>query len=397
MNAPALNGAVRNLGAPPRTRRPPPWRRNLKTTREGKIVIFITLGLGFAAINTGNNLLYLVLGLLLSLITLSGVLSEQVIRDVTVRRVYPGAIHAGRECFLAVELENQKRRIASISLEVEEVFEDPTVVQAARPGYALVLRPGEKKLVVLRTIFARRGVHQTRGLHLATQFPFSFFRKWRLEPLEDVIVVLPAIRPVRSEGLWSPAEGFQVSSAREGRGEDYHGLREHQPGDDPRDIHWKTSARQRRLVTRVYEEPVMRRVVLLVPNVATSEGVLPIAPPGTDKKRLKKKRGQPQPRVHPEVEGAIAEAASLAVAYIAAGWAVGVETYDGRVEAEGGPGHLVRLLEHLARVPVHPADSETRLLVAHAAGQETVLVRHPDQRHVAVGSTTRIHEVPQAP
>ena len=54
-------------------RRPP---RKLKFTREGKFFVGITLGVGFAAINTGNNLLYLLLGMLLSLIVLSGVMSE---------------------------------------------------------------------------------------------------------------------------------------------------------------------------------------------------------------------------------------------------------------------------------------------------------------------------------
>ena len=43
------------------------WRppRKLKFTREGKYFLGITLGVGFAAINTGNNLLYLLLGMLL--------------------------------------------------------------------------------------------------------------------------------------------------------------------------------------------------------------------------------------------------------------------------------------------------------------------------------------------
>ncbi len=46
------------------------WRppRRLQFTREGKYFVGITIGVGFAAINTGNNLLYLLLGMMLSLI-----------------------------------------------------------------------------------------------------------------------------------------------------------------------------------------------------------------------------------------------------------------------------------------------------------------------------------------
>jgi hypothetical protein len=62
------------------------WPRRLKLTREGKYFIFITFGVGVAAINTGNNLLYLLLGMLLSLIIVSGVLSELSLRHLTVAR-----------------------------------------------------------------------------------------------------------------------------------------------------------------------------------------------------------------------------------------------------------------------------------------------------------------------
>src|SRR5882672_7989875 len=70
--------------------------RKLKFTREGKYFLGITLGVGFAAINTGNNLLYLLLGMLLSLIILSGVMSELSLRDLTVVRRLPTRAQVGR-------------------------------------------------------------------------------------------------------------------------------------------------------------------------------------------------------------------------------------------------------------------------------------------------------------
>ena len=57
--------------------RPP---RTLKVTRMGRTYLVVTFGVGLGALNTGNNLLYLVLGLLLSVIILSGVLSERCLR-----------------------------------------------------------------------------------------------------------------------------------------------------------------------------------------------------------------------------------------------------------------------------------------------------------------------------
>ena len=69
--------------------RPP---RRLRATREGKYFVGITLGVGFAAVNTGNNLLYLLLGMMLSLIIASGILSEVSLRDLSLTRTPPDAL-----------------------------------------------------------------------------------------------------------------------------------------------------------------------------------------------------------------------------------------------------------------------------------------------------------------
>src|SRR3954453_11132750 len=63
--------------------RPP---RRLGFTREGRIIVVLSVGVGFAAINTGNNLLYLLLGWLLSFIIASGILSETTLKSLRVAR-----------------------------------------------------------------------------------------------------------------------------------------------------------------------------------------------------------------------------------------------------------------------------------------------------------------------
>ena len=72
--------------------RPP---RRLRPTRAGWSFFAITFGVGFAALNTGNNLLYLVLALMLSFLVLSGVLSESALRGIAVRRRLPRELYAG--------------------------------------------------------------------------------------------------------------------------------------------------------------------------------------------------------------------------------------------------------------------------------------------------------------
>src|SRR5262249_30876909 len=93
--------------------RPP---RKLKFTREGKYYLGITLGVGFAAINTGNNLLYLLLGMLLSLMLVSGVMSELSLRHLTVTRRLPVRAQVGRAHLVEIEVYNHKKRIPSYAI-----------------------------------------------------------------------------------------------------------------------------------------------------------------------------------------------------------------------------------------------------------------------------------------
>src|SRR3954451_14593991 len=96
------------------------WRRRLRFTREGRVFVFVTFGLGFAAVNTGTNLMYLVFGFMLSLIILSGVLSEHVLRKLTVTRHLPKRAFVGEPLLVEIAVKNDKERLVSYSLEVED-------------------------------------------------------------------------------------------------------------------------------------------------------------------------------------------------------------------------------------------------------------------------------------
>ena len=72
------------------------WRR-IRFTSGGVVFTLGTIAVGFAAMNTGNNLLYLLLGSMLGFIAVSGWLSEQAIRGLRVERRAPRAVTVGQE------------------------------------------------------------------------------------------------------------------------------------------------------------------------------------------------------------------------------------------------------------------------------------------------------------
>jgi uncharacterized protein (DUF58 family) len=224
--------------------RPP---RRLKFTREGKFFVGITLGVGFAAINTANNLLYLLLGMLLALIVVSGVMSELSLRDLTVVRRLPLRAQVGRAHLVEIEVYNHKRRVPSYAIEVEDL-------RAAQPAdkrcFFLKISPKSAQIAAYRRTPSRRGRDVHVGFRIATRFPFGLFEKSRELPAGGELIIYPAVDPVQ---LPSPPGGRTQGAEQlvgRGHGEDFLGLKLMRPGEDPRAIHWRKSASVGQMVMR---------------------------------------------------------------------------------------------------------------------------------------------------
>lgn len=206
--------------------------------------------MGFAAVNTGNNLLYLLLGAMLGAMAVSGWLSEQTLRRLHIVRSLPAGVPVEREFRLRYRVTNRKRWLPSFAVELKE----PEL-----PGLAFLPRvgAGETREAHATDRFVRRGVYPLEELTLATEFPFGLFRKERDVRLPGELVVWPRTDRNVPEGLWAAGDDpTWVASSRHAaagpRGE-FRSLREYRLGDDARDIHWRTSARLRQPVVREYE------------------------------------------------------------------------------------------------------------------------------------------------
>ncbi|HYZ88804.1 MAG TPA: DUF58 domain-containing protein [Myxococcales bacterium] len=236
----------------------PAWKRRLSFTPLGRWYVALTVAIGFAAINTGNNLLFLVLGLLLSSIVVSGILSETSLRAVRVERRLPISASVGAEALVALIARNLKPRAPSVGLTVREKGGD-----VAGRGLFLVLGPGRSEEVSYRFTPARRGVHRFDQLEVATRAPFGLFEKVRpLSAPAELIVFPRRIAPPPLEPRQLAREG-ESSTGRAGHGLEMHALRDYRPGEDARSIHWRSSARLGKLIG-VDREQERRRQVCVV-------------------------------------------------------------------------------------------------------------------------------------
>ena len=133
----------RSGGHPPLVRkrswfRPP---RVLSATRAGWCFIGIIFGVGFAALNTGNNLLYLVLALMLAFLVLSGILSETSLRGIRIERALPRELFAGSANRVVLRVHNDQRRNACFAITIEDQLESRAGLDPAGRTFALRVGP----------------------------------------------------------------------------------------------------------------------------------------------------------------------------------------------------------------------------------------------------------------
>ena len=309
----------RPTGHPPREpgwRRPLQWlkpRRTIRPTRDGWWCLGAAVGLGFAAVNTGNNLLYLLASLLLALIVVSGILSEQSIRLLHLRAALPEEIYAARPVRLGARVLNRKRWLPSYSVALEA---------SHHRLYIARLGAGDERLLTWEATFAARGRQRLPGMRLLTLFPFGLFLKAGRVEVDDEVVVFPAVRPLDAARRRRLAAGGARALHRRGRGHDLYSLREYREGDDYRLIHWRSSAKAGALIVRELQA-----------ETASNTRIVLVGDGTRDAARL---------------EAAMSEAASLAVHLIDAGAAVELAGPGVYVPPGHGRGHRRRLLTALA-------------------------------------------------
>lgn len=298
------------------------WRR-ISFTAGGLVFTIGTFAVGFAALNTGNNLLYLLLGAMLGFIAVSGWLSEQAIRGLLVERRFPRAVTVGHELRITYRVTNTKPKLPTLAVEL---------VERGLPGRAFVahVAPGGTTTARSLNSFVQRGIYPLGTVTVATSFPFGLFLKERDLELSGEVVVWPRTdRPVQ---MPVPAAGGaqHIGALPRGgagyRGE-YRSLRPYRPGDDPRDIHWRSSARLREPVMREYERDGARTRWICLDL-----------------------RGEPGE----EAEAAVEVAAALAARAAGEGHPFALAAGQDLVPPDDGPGQLERVLDVLARVDFEP-------------------------------------------
>ncbi len=241
------------------------YRMEYRVTREGWVYIAGIVLVALAAINTGNNLLFLILACLIASILMSGILSSITLAGVELRLNLPEHIFAGQTVRAAVELVNEKLTLPSFSLRVEGVKKKgaPAAALLETPVYFPYLPRKVSLRQNVPIMFARRGEYHQEAFRIVTRFPFGFLQKGRRLDLSAKALVYPSVEATPEFLEVLPGIQGAMESQLKGRGQDLYALRDYLPNDSARHVHWKASARLGVLMVREFAREDDYRVLLV--------------------------------------------------------------------------------------------------------------------------------------
>src|SRR5246127_222448 len=277
-------------------------------TRAGIVYVLVTLVIGIAALNTGNNLLYIVVAAMLAAIVVSGYVSALVLRYLELDIHLPEHVFAGRPVLGRIVLHNPRRVLPSFSIRVISTrkkrkkaanqwqweattfafpLNRPKEKQWLRlpdrrlrrvtlippppgilPGMAYFpfLAPKGEAVADLELKFDHRGCSQEDSFGLATRFPFAFLTKTRHVSLAREILVYPRIEPTDEVFEILPLVRGEWESFVRGRGSDLYRIREYMPEDSARHVDWKATAKSGSLKVREFAREDERKLCIAFDN-----------------------------------------------------------------------------------------------------------------------------------
>jgi uncharacterized protein (DUF58 family) len=256
---------------PPATSHPPTWQFNgvVRLTRIGTGFLLGTVFVGFAAINTGNNALYIGLAFMLACLLISGIASKGGLKHLRIALQGVDEVWAGKPSPGRLRVENTSRiwNVRDVIILSGEL---------AAPLYLPLVRRREALTVDAPFLFQRRGIAQLHSLDLYTRYPFAFFLKKRRVRLNGEVLVFP--RLLGDEAFrerFQPVDGENYQSNRPGPGSEIHSFRDYVRGDSLRQVYWKKSAAMGRWIVKQTEVEAARAVHVLVdpfkPRTATDD------------------------------------------------------------------------------------------------------------------------------
>ena len=282
---------------------------DFEVTRAGALYVLVVLVVGVAALNTGNNLLYIIVAAMLAAIAVSGIASALCLRDLQLDLKLPDHIFACKDIAATVCVRNPRRWMPSLSIsavpvetakaqkkwrwvattfpvppwrpperqwlrlpdrKLRRVAVDPASGVFHESAYFPLLPPGLQLQAEVKLNFRKRGRYQEK-FSLSTRFPFAFLAKTRRVALSREVLIYPELTTSDEIVELLPVLTGKIEAYLKGVSADLYRIREYLPEDSARHVDWKATAKSGNLKVREYSREDERRLRFVFDNPAPDQ------------------------------------------------------------------------------------------------------------------------------
>src|SRR4051794_7567593 len=247
------------------------WLRTLqrgvryRVTRGGFLFTLAVALIAGAAVASANNLLFLVVATMLSVLLVSGLVSRLGLAGLELDFAVPEHVSVGRAVAATLAVRNLKFWMPSFSVHVAGVAEDasagaPPILTSAVYFPIIPGRATLEESVDVR--FFRRGAHRQNSFSFSTRFPFGFLEKTAAVTLRRDVIVYPSVEPRPGfEELLGEISG-DLDAHYRGRGHEFYRIRAYEPFESARYVDWRATAHTGALQVREFAREQERAVTI---------------------------------------------------------------------------------------------------------------------------------------
>lgn len=198
--------------------------------------------MGVSAANTANNLLYIVVSGMLGIMGVSGFFGKINISNLDIMLDFPEEIYVEEPFLLKIKIKN-KKIVPSLAVKIKIHPKDASVA---------IIEPHKEREIIISLIAPKRGKNEIRRIEISSPFPFAFFVRSRSIPCNFSYIAFP--KPIKCpyHAAEPEKEGDSTQTIFKGINGDFIGLREYQPQDPIKFIHWKVSAKRGKFIVREF-------------------------------------------------------------------------------------------------------------------------------------------------
>ena len=298
----------------------------LKFTPQGKRYALLILAVAVAALNTGNNLLYLIVSMMLSTIAFSWLTAKFYNKKLHISLQMPEDVYAMKQFLMRINIKNNKKWLPT-SPQLLQFYRE---MELSSPPFIPQLKPGATVQCKISHSFKRRGIYQIKNLKAHSTYPLGIFlHRHQLSLEEKEIIVYPQIKPLKEFYLNGSLGHKALESFIRGGSFSLYNIRDYIAGDEARFLHWKASAKLSKLMVKEFLQEEQRKVSILLDTSF---------PEKLDEYKRE------------DFEEKVSLAASLIFYFISHDYSVRLVTSDKEIPFGWGTLHLHKMLRHLALI-----------------------------------------------